>query len=82
MTLTETIKLFVLGSLISGVVVFCSSNHAPVTELQVKTTVITENLAYPWELLWGPDNFIWMTERDGRVSRVNPDNGTVTPLIT
>jgi aldose sugar dehydrogenase len=28
-----------------------------------------------WELAWGPDNFIWVTERQGTVSRVNPATG-------
>jgi aldose sugar dehydrogenase len=36
----------------------------------------------PWEILWGPDNFIWMTERYGRISRVDPANGELHPLIT
>jgi len=37
-------------------------------------TVIT-SLDIPWEITWGPDNHIWMTERKGLVSRVNPGTG-------
>ncbi|MDX5348487.1 MAG: PQQ-dependent sugar dehydrogenase, partial [Hymenobacteraceae bacterium] len=48
----------------------------------VDTATVASNLNVPWELVWGPDNFIWMTERFGRISRVNPTNGQVTPLIT
>jgi glucose/arabinose dehydrogenase len=48
----------------------------------IKDTVITEGLQYPWEILWGPDNFIWMTERGGKISRVNPSTGAVLPLYT
>lgn len=44
--------------------------------------VLTQNLSHPWELLWGPDNVIWMTERGGKISRVNPDNGTRTNVFT
>ena len=29
----------------------------------------------------GPDNFIWMTERNGRVSRVNPATGQPQLLL-
>ena len=36
---------------------------------------VIENLNIPWEIKWGPDNFIWMTERPGIVSRVNPETG-------
>ena len=54
---------------------------------QVGTTTLTAaalttGLHVPWELLWGPDNFLWMTERNGRISRVNPTTGQVLPLLT
>lgn len=51
-------------------------------EVSFDIQVLTQNLSHPWELLWGPDNVIWMTERGGRISRVNPDNGTVTNIFT
>jgi aldose sugar dehydrogenase len=49
------------------------------TTLQVDT--LASGLDIPWEILWGPDNFIWMTERRGRVSRVNPETGQVTVVL-
>ncbi len=54
---------------------------------QVGSTTVTASalatgLHVPWELLWGPDNFLWMTERNGRISRVNPTTGQVLPLLT
>jgi aldose sugar dehydrogenase len=48
----------------------------------IRDSVLVQGLNYPWELVWGPDNFIWMTERDGRISRVNPSTGAVIPLLT
>lgn len=51
----------------------------PVT---IKDSVIVQGLNYPWEILWGPDNFIWMTERSGKISRVNVSTGSVTLLHT
>lgn len=36
----------------------------------------------PWEILWGPDNYIWMTERIGKVNRVNPETGVVQNILT
>lgn len=35
----------------------------------------------PWEIQWGPDNYIWMTERYGRVSRLNPGTGERTTIL-
>ncbi|MBM2815165.1 MAG: glucose dehydrogenase [Ignavibacteria bacterium] len=45
------------------------------------TRDIATNLDTPWEILWGPDNFIWMTERYGRISRVNPQTGEVIEYL-
>jgi len=48
----------------------------------VTASALAVNLSTIWELAWGPDNFIWMTERAGRISRVNPATGQVLPLLT
>ena len=45
----------------------------PVEGLRVETFVT--GLDTPWDLAWGPDGQIWITERGGRVSRVNPASG-------
>lgn len=49
------------------------------TTLQV-SNVIT-GLDVPWEILWGPDDHIWLTERDGLISRLNPETGIKTVLL-
>jgi aldose sugar dehydrogenase len=41
------------------------------TELQV--TVLAEDLVIPWDLIWGPDGWIWFSQRDGHIKRLNPD---------
>lgn len=41
----------------------------------VDTITVVDSLDTPWEILWGPDDHIWMTERPGRVSRLNPETG-------
>src|SRR5688572_11331934 len=48
----------------------------------IKTRVLNNTLNFPWEILWGPDNFIWFTEREGRVKRMNPTTGAVIPVAT
>jgi glucose/arabinose dehydrogenase len=65
---------------------FCQAckkdDKTPATPVGLSDGVLTENLTHPWEIVWGPDDHIWMTERGGRVSRVNPQTGDVIPLIT
>ena len=61
-----------------------SPNDPPLDETRVEITsrILTSNLNFPWEILWGPDNMIWITERQGRISRIDPATGTTTPLAT
>ena len=43
---------------------------------------IATHLDVPWQLVWGPDNHIWFTEQGGTVSRLNPETGKVSRLLT
>jgi aldose sugar dehydrogenase len=44
----------------------------------LKDTVIAQGFNNPWEIVWGSDGYIWMTERGGKISRVNPATGVVS----
>lgn len=64
---------------------FCNKttkDAEPSGPVEIRDSVIVKNLNFPWEIVWGPDNFIWMTERGGRISRINPSDGVVAPLLT
>jgi aldose sugar dehydrogenase len=78
--------LIVLVSLSLSASLFCKKsekkNEDPAGAVEIKDSVIVNNLNFPWEILWGPDNFIWMTERGGKISRLNPANGAVNTVLT
>ncbi len=64
-----------------------SAQHGPesVTRATKKfrKTVVVSGLDGPWELTWGPDKMLWVTERAGkRVTRVDPATGQQTVAIT
>src|SRR6476469_3851689 len=43
---------------------------------------VATGLKGPWEVAWGPDDQLWVTERlNGRVVRVNPKDGAITPAV-
>ena len=50
-------------------------------ELQSREVVNT-NLSNPWEIFWGPDDFIWVTEKAGKISRINPQTGQKMEILT
>lgn len=79
-------KIKLLGILIFLILASCKkSSKSPEIEIQnpeIEIQMLSQNLSFPWELLWGPDDFLWMTERGGRISRINPSNGEISPLLT
>ena len=47
-----------------------TTSVATTSALRVETLV--SGLDTPWDLAWGPDGSIWVTERSGLLSRVDP----------
>jgi PQQ-dependent dehydrogenase (s-GDH family) len=51
----------------------------PLVAQEVTPRVLVEGLASPWEITWGPDDRLWVTERTaGRILRVDPDSGEIS----
>ena len=48
----------------------------------IEVTTVAQNLHVPWELVWGPDDHIWFTERDCTIGRLNPETGAITTLVS
>jgi PQQ-dependent dehydrogenase (s-GDH family) len=47
------------------------------------STVLTTGLNNPFEILYGPDGMLWVTERsDGTVIKVNPADGSTKTILT
>lgn len=77
-TATSAVRFAVVALLLG-----CDSatdGSAQTPNVELTSEVVATGLDTVWELVWGPDGFIWMTERAGRVSRVNPRSGLVTPV--
>jgi PQQ-dependent dehydrogenase (s-GDH family) len=50
---------------------------------QFRRSVLVSGLGGPWEITWGPDNMLWVTERTGkRVTRIDPASGKRSVAIT
>ncbi len=78
-----------VAAVICGLIVFVSviAQHGPETVVrgtkQFRQTEVVTGLAGPWEVTWGPDNMLWVTEREGkRITRVNPATGERKVAIT
>jgi aldose sugar dehydrogenase len=60
--------------------VLCSTQHFA-QNVTLKTRNVVTGLDTPWEIIWGADNWIWVTERLGQISRVNPTTGEKKELL-
>ena len=73
-----------LAAALVGAALFARAPAAqtPATE-RFAMRVVTQGLDAPWEITWGPDSQLWITERRGRrVLRVNPSDGAQTVALT
>ncbi len=69
------VKFIVVVLLGAGI---CASK---VWSQEYTTRTVLSNLRAPWEIVWGPDGNIYMTEFNGRISRVDPDQQVQTVLL-
>lgn len=55
--------------------VFACNAHA-----QMTTRIVRDSLFIPWEMIYGPDNHIWFTQKNGYICRLNPDTRKIDTL--
>jgi PQQ-dependent dehydrogenase (s-GDH family) len=74
-----TLKPFVLSVLC--VIATCMLSSAQ-TSSDFTMRAVRCNMQMPWEITYGPDNFLWATEARGyKVSRINPTDGAQNILL-
>ncbi len=89
---TRTVSPLVVALLAAMALASLAQEAPPARNPRIITTegpepfvarVITTGLAGPWDVSWGPDGYLWITERVGkRITRVNPADGSRTVAIT
>ncbi len=79
----------VVAAVVCGLIVFVGliAQDGPETVVrgtkQFRQSEVVTGLAGPFEVTWGPDNMLWVTERTGkRITRVNPATGERKVAVT
>lgn len=67
-------------ALLGAIVTLPGPAPALAQEPGLRVETLVSGLDTPWDLAWGPDGLIWVTERGGRISRVDPASGKVTAV--
>lgn len=60
----------------------CNNHPGAGAAAQEGIRIVKSGLEHVWELTWGPDDHLWITEREGRVSRIDPATGNTTFSFT
>jgi glucose/arabinose dehydrogenase len=47
----------------------------------LQTRIIAKNLFIPWDMHWDPDGWIWFSQRDGWIKKVNPETGELVEVF-
>lgn len=70
-------KIFFAAAILFGALVATGQDRFTMTAL-----LEPNSLNQPWEILYGPDDWLWITERAGkRVVRIHPETGEKDELI-
>ena len=49
-------------------------------QTNLATRIVKDSLFIPWEIIWGPDNNIWLTQKNGYICRLHPTTGVLDTL--
>lgn len=87
--LTRGVRVNACAAVLAGVALmaFAPVQDGPASVLgetmRFEKTVVAAGLADPWEITWGPDDMLWVTERTGRrVVRIHPTTGERRVAVT
>ena len=75
-----------LKSILLGAITAASVAATAQPTWEIGSTTLTEydlvtGMQLPWEILWGPDDHLWMTSRKGEVLRIDPATGDYTTVL-
>ncbi len=60
--------------------VFLQPSSAALAQLSFSQRVVKDNLFIPWELVYGPDDHLWFTQKNGYVCRLDPVSGQLDTI--
>ena len=70
-----------LKNLFSGLLLFITFFTSVSAQTKLSTRLVAQSLNIPWEMRYGKDGDLWITERPGMVSRINITTGEKKVLL-
>jgi glucose/arabinose dehydrogenase len=73
-----SLVIIVTSVLIAAVAAVTQQDVSPSSGQRLRVEPVGTNLDTIWDMVWAPDGEMWITERPGRVSRIDAKSGRVT----
>ena len=70
-----------VGMLIFTINILSSQNTLTLDNTTLTKKELVTGIQIPWEMLWGPDDHIWVNQRNGIILRVDPATGNTTEIL-
>ena len=75
-----------LQAFFGAILLLSSSSIIAQTQWDIEGTLLNEydlvtGVQIPWDIQWGPDDYLWCTTRPGEVLRIDPSTGSYTTLV-
>ncbi len=74
-------NIILLFAFCIGIINYTTAQDVTIGNTTLTQTNLVTGIQIPWEILWGADDHIWITERRGRVLRVDPNNGNTETIL-
>lgn len=79
-------KKVLCSAAVAALMIACSLSSQAQTTWPLDSTVLVQTdivtgITRPWEILWGPDDYIWSTCRNGKVLHIDPVTGNYTTIL-
>ena len=76
------LNFIVIASMAASALPIHATTQATTASPEFAKRVVTTGLADPFQVIWGPDDYLWVTERtSGRVTRIRPSDGSKTTAV-
>ena len=73
---------FIFLSLLSTTPAVLAQDTFQVGNTTLTATNVASGIQLPWEILWGPDDHLWVTTRPGTVYRIDPESGETSTVLS
>jgi glucose/arabinose dehydrogenase len=67
-------------TVLSFFILACSTTPDLKGQINFATRIVADNLFIPWEIIYGPDDHIWFTQKNGYICRLDPASGQLDTL--